>query len=256
MSLAACTRIETGEIGLRVGFDKQINQTELLPGSFNQTLIGEVKVFPVKDVTVLIDDMTPVAKDNSTMADFDMTIVYSIDPSHVSEIYSQKNRSFHFEFSDGKQKGETLLMYNNVLQVARNAAYKAARDYEALDMADQRVEIEGKIKATILESLKAEKLDASVHVTQVLVRSIKPALAVVASANELVKSKNDLKQKEVEVKIAETEARRMAAISNQSQASIAYMNAQSLNNLSLAALAGKVQTIVVPYDFKGIVNVK
>ena len=35
-----CTRIETGEVGLRVGFDKQVKTEELLPGSFNQTLIG------------------------------------------------------------------------------------------------------------------------------------------------------------------------------------------------------------------------
>ena len=43
-----CTRIETGEVGLRVGFDKQVKNEELLPGSFNQTLIGSVMTFPVK----------------------------------------------------------------------------------------------------------------------------------------------------------------------------------------------------------------
>ena len=52
-SLQACTRIETGEVGLRVGFDKQVKNEELLPGSFNQTLIGDVLTFPVKEVAVL-----------------------------------------------------------------------------------------------------------------------------------------------------------------------------------------------------------
>jgi hypothetical protein len=41
-----CTRIETGEVGLRVGFDKQVSTGELLPGSFNQTLIGSVTDIP------------------------------------------------------------------------------------------------------------------------------------------------------------------------------------------------------------------
>ena len=33
---SACTRIETGEVGVRVGFDKQVKPGELEPGSFNQ----------------------------------------------------------------------------------------------------------------------------------------------------------------------------------------------------------------------------
>ena len=49
-----CTRIETGEVGLRVGFDKQVKNEELLPGSFNQVLIGDVMTFPVKEVAVKV----------------------------------------------------------------------------------------------------------------------------------------------------------------------------------------------------------
>jgi len=71
-----CTRIETGEVGVRVGFDKQVKPGELLPGSFNQTIIGDVLTFPVKDVNVILENMTPVAKDNSTMKDLDAVVVY------------------------------------------------------------------------------------------------------------------------------------------------------------------------------------
>ena len=72
---SACTRIETGEVGVRVGFDKQVQSGELLPGSFNQTMIGDVLTFPVKDVNVTLNDMTPVAADNSTMKDLDAVVV-------------------------------------------------------------------------------------------------------------------------------------------------------------------------------------
>jgi hypothetical protein len=122
-----CTRIETGEVGVRVGFDKQVKQGELLPGSFNQTMIGDVLTFPVKDVNVVLENMTPVAKDNSTMKDFDAVVVYNINQSQVAELYSTKNKSFHAEF-----KGDTFVMYNYIVQNARNAVYKAARKYEAL----------------------------------------------------------------------------------------------------------------------------
>ena len=242
-----CTRIETGEVGVRVGFDKQVQSGELLPGSFNQSIIGEVLTFPIKDVNVTLNDMTPVAKDNSTMKDFDAVVVYNINPQQVSELYATKNKSFHAEF-----KGDTYVMYNYIVQNARNAIYKATRKYEALDMADNRTEMENYIKDEITRNLTEEKLDGSITINQVMVRSVIPADSVVESANALVRSKNELKQKEVEVKTAEAESRRMAALANNSGASIAFMQAQAMLNISEGIKNGQVQTIVVPSNFNAL----
>lgn len=244
---AACTRIETGEVGVRVGFDKQVKPGELLPGSFNQVLIGDVLTFPYKDVNVVIENMTPVAKDNSTMKDVDAVIVYNINQAQVAELYSTKNRSFHAE-----HKGDVYLMYNYVVQNARNAIYKAARKYEALDMADNRDNMENFIKEEMTRNLAEEKLDGSISITQVMIRNVQPADSVVQSANDLVRSKNELKQKEIEVKTAEAEARRMAALANNSASSIAFMNAQAALNISEGIKNGKVQTIVVPSNMTSL----
>lgn len=246
-SFSACTRIETGEVGVRVGFDKQVQQGELLPGSFNQTMVGDVLTFPVKDVNVTLENMTPVAKDNSTMKDFDVVVVYNIDQTKVAELYSTKNRSFH-----AIHNGDVYLMYNYVVQNTRNAVYKAARQYEALDMADNRSQMEQFIREEVVRNLAEEKLDGTISVSQVLIRNIVPADSVVASANELVRAKNELKQKEVEVKTAEAEARRMAALANNSANSIAFMQAQAMLNISEGIKAGKVQTIVVPSNFNAL----
>jgi len=248
---AGCTRIETGEVGVRVEFDKQIKQGELQPGSFNQTIIGEVLTFPVKDLSGLVENLTPLAKDNSTMKDVDMTVIYKINPNQVSELYTSKNASFH-----AKNKEDTLLMYNYVFQAARNGLYKAAREYEALDMNDNRAAIEQKVREHIAATFAAEKLDGSLTVQQVLIRGMVPADSVVASANELVRAKNELRQKEVEVKTAEAEARRMAALANNSASSIAWMNAQAALNISEGIKNGKVQTIVVPANFNALMMPK
>ena len=246
-----CTRIETGEVGVRVGFDKQVKPGELLPGSFNQVLIGDVLTFPVKDVNVTLDNMTPVAKDNSTMKDLDAVVVYNINSQQVAELYSQKNRAFHAE-----HKGDVYLMYNYIVQNARNAIYKAARKYEALDMADNRSDMETFIKEEIVRNLAEEKLDGSISISQVLIRNVVPADTVVQSANDLVRAKNELKQKEVEVKTAEAESRRMAALANNSASSIAFMNAQAALNISEGIKNGKVQTIVVPANFNALMMPK
>jgi regulator of protease activity HflC (stomatin/prohibitin superfamily) len=246
-----CTRIETGEVGVRVGFDKQVQSGELLPGSFNQVLVGDVLTFPIKDVNVTLDNMTPVAKDNSTMKDLDAVVVYNINPQQVAELYSSKNRSFHAE-----HKGDIYLMYNYIVQNARNAIYKAARKYEALDMADNREAMENIIKDEMVKNLAEEKLDGTITITQVMIRNVVPADAVVQSANDLVRSKNELKQKEVEVKTAEAEARRMAALANQGSQSIQYMQAQAMLNISEGIKNGKVQTIVVPSNFTALMTTK
>jgi len=143
-------------------------------------------------------------------------------------------------------------MYNYIVQNARNAIYKAARKYEALDMADARGEMEKFIQDEIVRNLTDEKLDGSITISQVLIRNIVPADSVVASANELVKAKNELRQKEVEVQTAKKEAERMAALSNNSANSIAFMQAQAMLNISEGIKAGRVQTIVVPSNFNAL----
>ena len=249
-SMAACTRIETGEVGLRVDISKQVSTTELLPGSWNQTIVGDVLTFPVKDVNVKLDDMTPIAKDNSTMKDFDAIVIYNLNQNQVAELYNSKSKAFHV-----RHDGDTYLMFNYVYNAARNAIYKEARKYEALDMADARQQMELSIKEIIQRTLVDEKLDGAITISQVLIRNVVPADSVVESANALVRAKNEFKQKEVEVKTAEAEARRMQALANQGSQSIAYMQAKAQADIAEGIKAGRVNAIVVPYDFKGFVNV-
>jgi hypothetical protein len=204
--MTGCTRIETGEVGLRVGFDKQVKNEELLPGSFNQTIVGDVLTFPVKEVA---------------MKDFDLTVIYNINPSQIAEIYNTKNKSFH-----ANHNGDTYLMYNYIFNAARNATYKAARKYEALNMGDNRAAMEVDIKDGITKTLSDEKLDGTITITQVLIRQIVPADSIVASANELVRAKNETKQKEAEVRTAQLEAQRIQALA-QNAGAIQYMDAQA-----------------------------
>jgi len=247
VAATGCTRVQTGDVGVRIGWDKQIQQGELMPGSFNQTLIGDVLMFPVKNVNAAVEDLHPVAKDNSTMKDFDLVVVYNINPQQVSEIYGTMNRGFH-----AQEHGEIYLMYNYIQQVAKNAVYKSAREYEALTMNDHRQDMEESVKAHIQHSLKEEKLDGVITVSQVLIKNILPADTVIASANDLVRAKNELQKKEVEVQTAKKEAERMNALANQSTQSIAYMQAQAALNISEGIKNGKVQTIVVPANFNAL----
>ena len=250
--LGACTRIETGEVGLRINIDKTTDPTERLPGSFNQTVIGSIVTFKIQDVAVSVDNMTPLASDNSTIKDFDMTVVYNVNPTAVSELWTTKNRTFHGLSDKGD---DILLMQNYVALTARNAAYKVARGYESLKMADNRPLIEQQVRENIIKTLTEEKLADKITVSQIQVRAIMPADTIVNSANDLVRAQNELKTKEVEVQTAKKEAERIAAL-NANAGAIGYMNAMANLKIAEGVANGKVHTIVVPYDFKGIVNAK
>jgi hypothetical protein len=241
MALATgCTRIETGEVGLRVGFDKQVSTGELLPGSFNQVIIGNVITFPVKEISVKVEDMTPLAKDNSTMKDFDTLVTYNINQAQVAEIYNSKNRSFH-----AVHDGDVYLMYNYIFNAARNAIYKAARKYEALEMGDARQAMETEIKEQIVRTLAEEKLDGTIIIGQVLIRNIIPADSVVASANELVKAKNEYKTEEVKVATAKKRNESMQANPMAIPLLKAEAEAEAMRQLPVAIANFKGQTLVI-----------
>lgn len=246
-----CTRIETGEVGLRVNMSKQIEGAELVEGSWNQTLVGSVLTFPVRQVGIEVNDRHPQTADNSTLADFDAVVTYNINPASVSELWGKQSRAFH---KYDEKRGDWLLMERRVETFANNAIYKVVRKYEALKVMDARQTMEGEIKNAIVEELKASKLEDSISIDSVTVRNVLPAADIVASANRVIQLQNDLKAKEKETQIAEQEANRMRALSQNAEKSIAYMDAEARRNISVGVLQGKVHTIILPYDFKGMVS--
>ncbi|MFY8212559.1 MAG: SPFH domain-containing protein [Candidatus Nanopelagicus sp.] len=248
LSFTACTRIETGEVGVRLNASKQIEGAELLPGSWNQTLIGSVLEFATKDITITLENKTPMTADNSALQDFDLTMVYGINPSGVAELYSTKSRSFHHV----DKEGNIMLMANYMTTLVNNASYKVIRQYKSLEVADNRAKIEEQIRDTVMDQLKSEKLDTALTLTVIQVRNILPNAQILQSASDYVRAQNELKIKETEVAIAKKESERMAALSSNSTQSIAYMNAQAALNISLGIREGRVQTIIVPSNMTGL----
>lgn len=245
---SGCSIVDTGEVGLKRNYDKTIDPVEVLAGDWKQVLVGQLLTFPVKDVAVQVNDLQPLSKDNSTMKDFDVTVVYNINPSSVSDLWINKSKSFHAIDKDG----DTLLMYEYIRQTTRNAVYKVSRKYEALTMNDSRSTIENEIRKEITDTFADEKL-VGINISQVQARAIVPSDAVKQSADELVREKNVELKKAVEVRNAKLESERIAAL-NANKGAIDYMNAQANMKIADAVLAGKVSSIILPYDFKGIVN--
>lgn len=251
VSAVGCTRIETGEVGLRLNASKQIEGSELMEGSWNQTLVGDVLTFPIRDIPLAMKDITPLTAENTKLKDLDFTVIYNLNPTSVSDLWSKKSRSFHAFDNESK---DWFLMFRYMETVSNNAAQKTIRRYEALNVTDARDKIEGEIREEILAQLKIDKLATDILVTSVRVQSIQPNDAIVRTATANVEAQNQLKVAQTNVKIAEAEAQRMAALAAKGNDSIAYMDAQSRQTIAQAIANGKVNTIVLPMDFKGIIH--
>lgn len=245
------TRVESGEIGVRVDMSKQVQSGELMPGSWNQTVFGDVLTFPVRDITISVENKTPMTADNSALQDFDITAVYSINPSSVAELYTTKAKSFH-QYYDG----DWYLMYNYIHTLLNNASYKTVRNYKSLELADNRQKIEQEILATVNEQLLKEKLDTAINISVIQVRNILPNAQILQAATDYVKAQNEIKTKEAEVRVAELEAKRMQTLASNSTQSIAYLNAQANLKIAEAIANGKVNTIVVPSNLTMLGSVK
>jgi hypothetical protein len=247
---AGCTRITDGEIGVRVTTGGTIEGNELNTG-YHQVLFGDVLQFPIRDLTVPLNDAKPLTADNSALADFDVSIVYSVSPTAVAELYKNKAKSFHMKGTDG----DVYLMYNYMNTLVNNAVYKSVRGYKSLEVADSRVKIEAEIRDLVQAQLREEKLDTSLILSAVQVRNIQPNADILKAATDLVKSQNELKIKQNEIAIAEAEAKRQKALSENAGQSIAYMQAQSQLLIAEAVKAGKVQTIIIPSNLTALGNI-
>lgn len=251
--LSGClVRVESGEVGVRVDASKQVSGAELQPGSWNQTLVGDVLTFPVRDIAVSLENKTPLTADNSALADFDITVVYGINPSSVAELYTAKSKSFHAY--DQKSK-DTILMYNYVMTLVNNASYKAVREYKALEVADNRAKIEEQIRNLVTEQLKAEKLDTSITISVVQVRNVQPNKEILDSATAYVRAQNELKVKETEVAIAKKESERQQVLAANGPQTIEYMKAQATLIVANAIANGKVSTMIVPSNSAPLLNI-
>lgn len=249
----ACTRIETGEVGLRLNASKQIEGAELMEGSWNQTFVGDVLTFPVRDIALGLNDLRPTTVDTTPIGDLDFTVIYNLNPSSVSDLWSKKSRSFHTYNAETK---DWLLMNAYMRTTANNAAQKVIATQKMLELQANREPIEAAIKKEIEVQLKKDSFDTSLIVTSVRVQNLQPNGAIMEAAVKTVKAQQDLATAVAQTALATEEARRQAALASAGEKSIAYMDAESRRNISQAILAGKVNTIVIPQDFKGIVNVK
>ena len=206
-SLAACTQIDTGNVGVESTMG-QVSKETVTPGVYF-TLFKRVTEVSAKELPITMQDMKPQTSDKITLADLDVDIYVQIDPTKAPEILTRWPGDITYEKGeDGARIG-----FNYVSRQAREAIYSAVAKRGSATVHTERNEI----AADIVKSLQAD-LDASAGKGWFFVRSanvrnlvtdpaLEQSIKQAAERNFQIASK----QKEVELAKAEAERKRVEA---------------------------------------------
>ena len=247
--LTGCTKIESGHVGIRTSFNGTVESQELQVG-FHQTLIGSVKNYVANDITTSLSDLTPQTKDRSTLSDLDMSYTYNVTPNMIGDLVVKfKGRDFY-----DRETGDYYPLALYIENVMRTATTDTFSQYDALSANDNREEIRDRIKQRAEEMFKEDGLADAVKIHQVFIKNLQLSKAIMESANAVIISQNVLKAKEYEVQTAKKEAERVTLLSA-NKANLDYIKVNALDKIADGVKEGKVKSVILPYDFKGLVSV-
>jgi len=206
----ACTKIETGQVGVVTTVSGQIKNDEVGQG-LHSSFFDDIEKFTSKQIPVKLEDLKPKASDNLRLQDFDVVVYYSVSPSAVSELAIKYNNATK------REDGVSYPAYNLVEQVARSAANEAVAKHPSMQLNDKRVELEGAIREALEKEFnrtdKGAFIFERVNVTNILTdASVEKSIQAVASSeNRKRTALNELEVAKVE---AETNKVKSQALDN------------------------------------------
>lgn len=190
MLLGACSQIDTGNVGVERTLGKV--SAEALPPGVYFTLFKTVDEFTGKEVLFQLDDMRPKSRDNLTMQDMDIDVIYKVDGSSVPALYAK----YQGDVVQHKQvvkdgSSDLIVSHGRVVREAREAVYNAVSSFDATTMHTKRTELSELIRKTIQSELdKADKgafIVAGVNVRNMVVdKGIEDAIRQKAATDQRV----------------------------------------------------------------------
>lgn len=207
--LGACTQIDTGNVGVERTLGKV--GTEAMPPGVYFTLFKTVDEFTSKEVLFQLDNMTPKSRDNLTMQDMDIDVIYKVDGSRVPSLYAKYQGDIvkHSQVvKDGT--GDLIVSHSRVVREAREAVYKAVASFDATTMHTRRTEITEAIRKTIQAELDAADKGAFT-ITSVNVRNLVVDKALEDAIRQKAATDQRIEQAQRELALTKAEAAKLIA---------------------------------------------
>jgi hypothetical protein len=232
-----------------VSWNKVVQPDIVQPG-FYVAVTDDVVQYVTNETTFKFGPLKPQTLDKSYLKDLDGTYTYQVVSNDLPGLVTRfKNRTL-VEGDDNYPMG---LYVDTVMQRAIAAA---ASQYNAMDANQHRADIENAAKVAAAAEFKQEGLDNVIVIKQVMIKNIEIDPKLQDSILRKITAQTDNATKDIEINTADKESQRMAKLTENGNSAnyIALLNAQANMKIAEGIAAGRVNTIVVPSDFKGIVN--
>lgn len=205
--LGACSQIDTGNVGVERTLGK-VNPEPMPPGVYF-TLFKSVDEFTAKEVTLVLENLTPKSRDNLTMKDVDIDVYYKVAPGSVPGLFI-KYQGDVVKHSQVVKDGtnDLVVAYNRVLREAREAVYKGIAEMDATTMHTKRTELAEAVRKALQAELDANDKGAFV-VTAVNVRNLLTDPAIEAAIRQRAETDQAIEKKRKEIELAKAEAERL-----------------------------------------------
>ncbi len=220
-SLAACTQIDTGNIGVESTLGRVKKET--MPPGVYFTMFKRVTEVSAKELRLELNDMKPQTKDKITLSDLDVDIFYQIDPAKAAEIMTKwPGDMVELKGEDGVRLGNGY-----VTRQAREAIYNAISQYGSETVHTERVGIAAKVVESLQKDLDDSAGKGMFFVRSANVRNLVTDPALEQSIKEAANRNFQIaaKQKEVELAKAEADRKRVEA---QGEADAIRLRAQAI----------------------------
>jgi regulator of protease activity HflC (stomatin/prohibitin superfamily) len=193
--------IGTGNVGVRTTLGV-ISPSEIGPGVYVKwPVISSVEEYSAKEIALDLNDLTPKAKDNLSLRDFDVTVYYRVKDAALAELQAK----YAGQSVRAPEGGYYLPAYELVFRVARNVAYEEIARVDSLVMHTRRDQLADAIRTNMQAEL--EKADQSVFsVTRVVIRSVMTDPSIEEAIRAAVANQKKLEAMAVQTEIAKKEA--------------------------------------------------
>lgn len=243
LAIAACTRIESGQVGVQRDFSGEYSK-ESVPVGIHMTLLDTIYPYSIREITIGLKDLKPTTKNNtSILSDLDFEVQYSVNPAKVPDV-AVKYGNMH----KLSETGIYLPAYDLVDKQAKSVSADAVAQFDALEISSKRNELEAIIKKNLQSDLDKNDPD-TFFINRVSISTLLPDSKIQDSIRAIAESENRKQVAINNLAIAETEAKENRVRSESLDDKI--LAEKQLD--AMVKMADKGNMIIVPVDFKGTV---
>lgn len=256
LSLGSCTTVDTGNVGVSSSFG-QVDMNEIPAGfTMKMPMFETVNHFNVRETTIDLNDLTPKARDNLSLQDMDVSVLYTVEPSRVAEILTQfSGQSLYNEELGVWMPGQGL-----VDRLAREAIYNAVSGMDSLTIHQRRDALTLAVREGLQQRLNRVAPN-TFRITNIAIRAITTDPSIEQSIRAAVQAQKNLERQAVEERIAQgqariaiTQAEGQARANREIASSLTPEYLQYQRNEALRRFADNpgTRTVVVPGSGQGI----